>query len=388
VYESAAGDAGHDTLLEMRPTTPGARRSKKRLLGVTLTAAMLTVLPLAPNAAHAASITSEVVKSGLAFPAGFTFDSSGRIFYGERFTGEIRIFNPTADTDTSFFTVPNVTTSGEQGLLGLALHPNYPTAPYVYASVTRMDGGVNRNEIVRITDNAGSGTGMKVLFTAGTAGGNHNGGRILFGPDNRIYLIVGEKGDPAKAQRLRNRGGKVLRLNANGAVPSNNPFSGKYVFAYGIRNSFGFAFDPSTDRLWESENGPACNDELNRIISGRNYGWGPSETCSTPPAPPRNTNQDGQNPVMPKRFYTPVIAPTGAAFCSGCRLGSGSAGRLFFGAWNTGEIRRVTLNTNRTGVASQSIVYTHGSGILSMERGPDGTLYFSDSSAIYKLKLA
>jgi aldose sugar dehydrogenase len=367
---------------------PGAPKSKKRVLGVILAAALLTVLPLAPNAAYAASITSEVVKSGLAFPAGFTFDSAGRIFYGERFTGEIRIFNPTANTDTSFFTVPNVTTSGEQGLLGIALHPNYPTTPYVYASVTRTDGGVNRNEIVRITDSSGTGTGMKVLFTAGTAGGNHNGGRILFGPDNKIYLIVGEKGDPAKAQRLRNRGGKVLRLNASGTVPSGNPFSGKYVFAYGIRNSFGFAFDPSTHRLWESENGPACNDELNRIISGRNYGWGPHQTCSTPPAPPRNTNQDGPNPVMPKRFYTPVIAPTGVVFCSGCRLGTASRGRLFFGAWNTGEIRRVTLNTNRTGVASQSIIYTHGSGILSMERGPDGTLYFSDSSAIYKLKLA
>jgi aldose sugar dehydrogenase len=350
-----------------------------------LAAAMLTVLPLAP--AHAASITPQVVKSGLAFPAGFTFDSAGRIFYGERFTGEIRIFDPTANTDTSFFTVPNVTTSGEQGLLGIALHPDYPTTPYVYASVTRMDSGVNRNEIVRITDNSGTGTGMQVLFTAGTAGGNHNGGRILFGPGGRILLVVGEKGVPSRAQQLGNRGGKVLRLKADGSVPSRNPFSGSYVLAYGIRNSFGLAFDPSTGLLWESENGPACNDEINRIIAGRNYGWGPHQTCSTPPAPPRNTNQDGPNPVMPKRFYSPPIAPTGVVFCSGCGLGTDSEGRLFFGAWNTGEIRRLTLNANRTGVSSQSVVYDHGSGVLSMERGPDNALYFSDSGAIYKLNL-
>jgi glucose/arabinose dehydrogenase len=139
--------------------------------------------------------------------------------------------------------------------------------------------------------------------------------------------------------------------------------------------------------LWETENGPSCNDELNRITAGRNYGWGPSNTCDTPPDPPRNTNQDGANPVQPLRWYSPTIAPTGAAFCTRCGLGSASNGKLLFGAYNTGEIRRIKLTSDRLSVASQQVVYDHDGGVLSVERAPNGRLYFSDEGAIYRLAL-
>jgi glucose/arabinose dehydrogenase len=364
----------------MRPMT--------RALRAVSILAVVSAMVLPTPAAQAATITAESVATGLSFPAGFTFALDGRIFYGERFTGEVRIFNPATSSDQLFFTIPNLVTGGEQGLLGIALDPDYPTTPYVYASVTRSESGVGKVEIVRMTDSGGTGSDMAVIFIAGNSESNHNGGRLLFGPDDNLYFVVGEKGNPRLAQRLGNRGGKVHRITAGGAVPSDNPFADRPVFAYGIRNSFGLAFDPATGRLWESENGPACNDELNRIVRGRNYGWGPSETCGTPPSPPKNTNQDGPNPVGPRRFYTPTIAPTGVVFCSSCGLGTESEGRLFFGAWNTGEIRRVTLNDTRRSVSSQSVVYTHDSGVLSMERGPDGALYFSDSDAIFRLALA
>ena len=178
-------------------------------------------------------------------------------------------------------------------------------------------------------------------------------------------------------------GGKILRMTPSGGIPAGNPFARKRIWAYGVRNSFGFAFDPRTGRLWETENGPECNDELNRIIKGRNDGWGPNENCSG--TSPQDTNNSGPNPNLPKLWYTPPIAPTGIAFCRRCGLGSASNGRLFFGAYNTGDIRRVRLAANRLGVAGQSIVYHHGSGIMSMEVGPNGHLYFSDSGAIFRL---
>jgi glucose/arabinose dehydrogenase len=89
--------------------------------------------------------------------------------------------------------------------------------------------------------------------------------------------------------------------------------------------------------------------------------------------------------VLPKLWYTPTIAPTGIAFCDGCRLGARSRGRLFFGAYNTGALRRVTLNAARTDVRGQKVAYTHPSGILSLEAGPGGRLYLSDAGAIYRL---
>jgi glucose/arabinose dehydrogenase len=361
-----------------------------RVAGVVLVAAVLTALPPAAGPAHASHLKATPVASGLAFPAGFTFAPDGRIFYGERFSGKIRIYDPGVTTGLGrrFFTVSNLVTSGEQGLLGIALHPNYPASPYVYASAIRLVNGVGRNQIVRITDNGGTGSAMKVIFDGGASTNTHVGGRILFGPDRKLYLVVGDKQDRSRAQKINNRAGKVLRMTPGGAVPPDNPFS-NLVYAYGLRNSFGLTFDPLTDGPWETDNGPECNDEVNQIIQGANYGWGPSATCSTPPSPPANTNQNGPTPVMPQLFYTPPPALTGLVFCGGCGLGTASEGHLFFGAWNNGTIREVALNSTRTGVASDAtIVYDHPSNVLSMEEGPTGAIYFSDPDEILKLELA
>jgi glucose/arabinose dehydrogenase len=195
--------------------------------------------------------------------------------------------------------------------------------------------------------------------------------------------VVGEGHDPSNAQDLTNDAGKVLRMTPNGAVPPDNPFPDSLIFTYGLRNSFGFDFDPQTGNLWESENGPECNDEVNLELSGENHAWGPHETCSG--SPPQNTNQDGPQPrIMPLRWFTPTIAPTGAVFCDACGF-SGEDGHLFFGAYNTGEIRDVTLTADRLGIASVQIAYTNSGGILSMQDGPDGSIYFSDDGSIYQL---
>jgi aldose sugar dehydrogenase len=351
------------------------------VLAVALAAGTLLVSPASARAA----LVARRVASGLNYPAAFTFGPNDRIWYGEKNTGEIRVLNARTGADHRFFVVGRVDGTGERGLLGIALHPDFARTPDVYVYVTRMHSGRLRNQILRIHEEHGRGRNPQVVFSSpASSAAYHNGGRILFGPDGMLYAIVGEGHNPANAQQLGNDQGKILRMTPAGGIPDDNPLGHRRIFAYGIRNSFGFDFDPRTGDLWETENGPTCNDELNRIRPGSNYGWGPSYACGSA-TPPRDTNKDGPSPVLPLRWYTPTIAPTGMAFCEGCGLGRAADGAFFFGAHNTGDITRVQLNAARDDIRRRRTVFHQPSGVLSFETGPGGALYFSDAGAIYRL---
>jgi glucose/arabinose dehydrogenase len=343
----------------------------------------LTATPLAaPPAAAGGAVQVRTVKGGLNGPSGFTVDPSGdRIWFLERGTGEIRILDLDTKRTRRWFDVRGVNGSGERGALGIALHPRFPDRPFVYVYVTRRHDGNLRNQIVRIRDVNGRGRRMKILMSSpASSSPYHNGGRILFGPDDELYAIVGDGHDPRNAQdRTRNLRGKILRLDPDGTAARGNPL-GK-VWAYGIRNSFGFTFDPATGRLWETENGPQCNDEINRIRPGRNYAWGPSWTCSG--AAPANTNQDGPRPRLPQWYFGSPIAITGAAFCDGCGI-PGLQGELVFGNVTDGTIRRAILSGDRDDITSVANLVDGGS-VHSMETAPNGRIYFSTANGIFRL---
>jgi glucose/arabinose dehydrogenase len=190
------------------------------------------------------------------------------------------------------------------------------------------------------------------------------------------------------AQDLTTPAGKILRMTPTGKAPGTNVL-GHRIFVRGVRNSLGMAIDPDGGGLWETENGPECNDELNRFDNGANGGWGPRENCTG--TSPNDTNNSGPRPrTLPVWWTQPTIAPTGMVFCpsTGCGL-PGSEGHLFFGDWNDHVIHEVTLTSDRLGVDSVSSVLTRDEGILSMERDPvDGSLYFSDKTGIFKLVAA
>ena len=320
------------------------------------------------------------------WPTSFTFSSDGRLWYTQKQAGNIRIVRPGHGKHGHlFFHVRHVRSDGERGLLGIALDPNFPATPYVYVYVTRTVGGKIVNQVMRLTDKHGRGKDAKVLFQTSSPATNHNGGRLLFGPDGMLYLVIGDGANPANSQDMSSVHGKILRMTKTGTIPADNPFGHRFAYTRGNRNSFGFTFDPKTGSLWETENGPECNDEINLILPGRNYGWGPSENCSG--RSPRDTNQDGPHPRLPLRWYTPTIAPTGIAFCSSCGLGHGYQGRALFGCVNQANIRRLTLNANRTDVRSQKVVFRNGANpVLSMESAPSGSIYFSDPTGIFRLR--
>jgi glucose/arabinose dehydrogenase len=364
----------------MRPT--------RTALGLALILTLSSGALVAPAAAQTPSVRSVLVKGNLQNPAGFTFDRDGRIWYIEKDSGEIRVLTPSTGRDRLFFDIPGVNAEGERGGLGVALHPEWPATPYVYAYVTRTgSGGALQNQVLSIRADGGVGVGWTVLLRWNvTSARNHNGGRILFGPDGNLWIVTGENANPANSQDLANVRGKILRIRPNGQAPSTNPF-GTRVWAYGIRNSFGMAFDPTTGRLWETENGPACNDEINLILKGGNYAWGPSYDCPTNPTA-ADTNADGPAPRrFPKYVITDTIGITGAAFCVGCGLGASVHGDLLFADVNTAWIRALDLTADRTGfvAGSRRDIVRMPTAVYSMERAPDGRIYVSGPTGIWRL---
>jgi glucose/arabinose dehydrogenase len=379
------------------------KRSAARLLAVAIGCSAVAGLGSGSSTVSAAqaggrdsatvrSIEVRTVAVGLNGPAGFTFTPDGRIVYLERGSGEVRILDPATRKDRLFFRLRGVSGDGERGALGVAVHPRWPAEPFVYVYVTRRIQGALRNQIVRIESVQGAGAHMEILVsTPASSSPYHNGGRISFGPDGKLYAIVGDGHDSSNSQdRSDNLLGKILRMTPTGAAPPDNPFPGSTIFAFGIRNSFGFAFDPKTGRLWETDNGPGCNDELNLIVAGRNYAWGTNQNCGSAEAP-LDTNNSGPQPrQMPELFFRAPIGITGAAFCDGCGLGRRVEGDLFFGDANDGALRRVVLDAARDDVARGpvKVLDAPAGAIYSIEVGPDGRIYFSDDRGIYRLSPA
>jgi hypothetical protein len=325
--------------------------------------------------AHATSIgppTVNAVLTGLNFPLSLKFAPDGRIFYNEKDTGNIRIIQPNGTLlPTPFARVNPVFNTGEAGLLGIALDPSFASNNYVYVYYTYRDSGsFTHGHIVRYTASGNTGTGPRDIFDVTSSAPNtvyHNGGYIKFGPDGKLYAMVGEFHQGQQAQNQTSMTGKMLRMNPDGSAPIDNPTSGSLDYASGIRNSFGFDFDSSNNRLIATMAGPSSDDKILVIVKGGNYGW---PTCLAICNDPRFID-----PIVD--FYQ-IVTPTGIAAVA--------QNSYIFGEWNTGNL--VQLQLNATGsVLSMTQLYTAPSGIIAVELGPNNRLYFTTSDAIYTYDL-
>jgi glucose/arabinose dehydrogenase len=327
--------------------------------------------------AQAAPQEEEVVRCRACWITAFAFTPDGsEIFYAERFSGEIRRMSLETGEDVRWARIRGVARGGERGVLGLALDPGWLQGSQherVYVYFTQAE--PERNLIVRVRK--GAGRVHRLTLATVPASPVHNGGPLHFGPDGKLYAVTGDAGSPALSQRRSTLAGKVLRMNQNGSGPRTNPFRGR-TYSYGHRNSFGFTWDPLTGRLWQTENGPECDDEINRIRSGRNYGWGADSSC------PR-TSESGPTPIQPVLRINPIVAPTGAAFCIGCGLAPQLDGDLLVGTFSPGRILAYELGAARKGIVGRSVVLNRNDAVLAMESAPDGSVYFSDVRGIYRL---
>ena len=188
----------------------------------------------------------------------FSPDNTGKFFLTEKSTGRIRVFENDA-VQPALFAMVRVASAGEQGLLGVAVHPAYPDSPFVYILYTRSSD--RANVIVRYRDSSNIGIQPRVIFTIPRTNNSttQNGGTIHFGPDGKLYASIGDFGVPSNAADTTdgtNTRGKILRLNPDGSIPSDNPFMDKPFWSYGHHNSFDFTFDWQTGEAYCSENLP------------------------------------------------------------------------------------------------------------------------------------
>jgi len=324
----------------------------------------------------------QAVLTSLNFPVGMSPAPDGRVFFNERFTGNIRIIDQQWQLMTQPFCQISIATSGEQGLLGLTLDPGFTQNRFVYVYYTAP--GATMNRVVRYTESSGSCTEETLILDNLPANTNHNGGIIQFGPDGKLYVIIGDSQNSANSQSLTTLAGKILRVNQDGSAPTDNPFfsnangDAKKVFSLGHRNSYGFTFHGHTGHLWESENGPEDNDEINRVVAGGNYGW--------PIVRGIAGNSNFRDPIL---AYTPTIAPTGiiAVPENSTVYPVAYRNNLLFVDFNGGKIRRVVLSgADLTQLGTSSLAYNGGQGgLLSLMLGPDGFVYVSNTNAIFKV---
>lgn len=372
------------------------RRNRGAFVAVSLACVLLlSVVLVGSRPAAALTGTLEVVYSGLDWPTAFAFAPDGRLFVAERYSGKILIIENGTVLPDAFYQFDDLGTLHDEGLLGLALDPSFPSAPWVYVYYTfdDADNGTVYNRIVRIQATGNTGGPMEVLLDQIPSGVWHIGGPIQFGPDGKLYAVVGDSYIPANAQNLSTMAGKVLRMNPDGSVPDDNPFVGNasvnpFIYTYGHRNNFGIAFQPATGDAIVTENGPECNDEVNRLVPGRNYGWGPTYTCTHPPPDPLNTNRDGPDPVLPMIWYSPNTALTNAIVYDGSSF-AGWQGDFFFGTWNTRSVHRLDLAPPLYDtVLSDEVIVTlpvgASGGIVDVEEGLDGAIWLSDPDTIYR----
>jgi glucose/arabinose dehydrogenase len=348
----------------------------RRIASVLALAGLLVALsPLAASPASARIARRAVIQCTGCWPGAFDFSPNGRtIAYGERLSGEIRLYSLDTGRNTLWRRVRGLQTCCEQGLLGLAIHPDWPNPRTMFVYVTHAPSDENR--ILRITKRDDGSFGVRILASIPGATGYHNGGVIHIGPDGLLYAVTGDAHDADRAQDLSDRAGKVLRMTRSGGIPSGDS---DRILSYGHRNSYGLAFDPETGSVWQTENGPECNDEVNLIVGG-NYGWGPSASCPY-------TNTSGPDPIhRPEVFFNPVIAPTGAVFCDACRLGRSVHRRLLIGSWNDRRIRKLTLDAARDDVVRRRYLYQNSSGVVGLAAHPiTHRVWFSDPNGIYRL---
>jgi aldose sugar dehydrogenase len=356
------------------------------------------------------SLTVTEIVSGLSAPIQFSFLGTNDLLVLEKNSGQVRrvldgVLQPTPVLDVA------VDNSSERGLLGLALHPGFATNHFVYLCYTESStgsdtGGVDPQCICiyryEWTGSALANATPIYQFSIQPGVGNHNGGVITFGPDDKLYAVTG---DHNRSGQLQNHPGGpapddtsvIVRLNDDGAAPNDNPFFSQSgmtnVFAYGVRNSFGIVFDPVNGNLWDTENGPNSYDEINLVLPGFNSGWreiqGPAARSAG------STNNlfvvTGSHYTEPRFSWLTTVAPTALAFLNSSVLGAQYENDLFVGDFNNGLLYRFSLNPARTDLVlsgtladkvadtageRQAVEFGSGFGAISdLKVGLDGRLY-------------
>jgi glucose/arabinose dehydrogenase len=253
---------------------------------------LVVIVSMAGVPARAATLpdgfSETLVAGGLSAPTAMQFAPDGRLFVCEQ-NGTLRVIKNGVLLPTPFVTLSNVNSAGERGLLGVAFDPNFSVNHFVYVYYTTTSPTLH-NRISRLTANgdvAVPGSEVAIFDLPNLSATNHNGGALAFAGDGKLYVGVGENNVPSNAQSLATPLGKMLRINSDGSIPSDNPFynvttgNSRAIWALGLRNPFTFAFHPNGTTMYINDVGAATWEEINVGGAGFNYGWPNTEGPTT-----------------------------------------------------------------------------------------------------------
>jgi glucose/arabinose dehydrogenase len=326
-----------------------------------------------------------VLASGLTNPTAMTFAPDGRLFVCQQ-GGQLRVIKNGALLATPFVSL-TVDSNGERGLLGVAFDPNFASNNFVYVYYTATTPATH-NRVSRFTasvgnpDVAAAGSEVAIFDLNNLSGAtNHNGGAIHFGPDGKLYVAVGENANAANSQSIGNLLGKILRINADGTIPADNPttFGGiagspaginRAIWSVGLRNPYTFTFQPGSGRLFINDVGQNAWEEINDGIAGSNYGWSICEGVCAPP------NANFRDPLFQYGHggsATTGCAITGGAFYNPTTVNfpSDYVGKYFYAEFCTGWIRRFD-----PALGTDTAFATGASSPVELIVTADGSLYY------------
>ncbi len=368
-----------------------------------------------------AGFSRATVASGLSQPTAFVFKGA-QIFVTETASGSVRVVRPDGSLRPLPFVSLNVSSQSERGLLGIALDPNFATNKFVYVYYTTGPGalgytGSPKNRVSRFTFVPGTGTGVDetiIVDNIPSDAGNHNGGDIHFGFDGKLYIAVGDGGsfhdDALTLDTLR---GKILRINADGTSPPDNPHKDdagarrcgkpggekpgngpcKEIYAYGFRNPFRFSLRQANSSYLIADVGEGTWEELDVLVADGNYGWNVVEG----PCPLTNTNCDPSTTPYPPQFQYPNhfykhtgLGETGRTIIAGAFAENGSnypapyAGAYFYGDFSANWVHVLTMNMANT--VTGQLDFGALNTPVAFRNGPDGNIYVLSygDGALYK----
>ena len=328
-----------------------------------------------PKESQVVPYSVERVVTGLEVPWSLVFTSNDRWLVSER-KGTIRVVEDGVLQAVPLITFEGVSTQSEEGLMGLALDPDYAENKLVYACYAAIEGDGLADRIVRFEDMGDSTTQPQVILDDIPAARFHAGCRLGFGPDGKLYITTGDATDKDIAQDIDSLGGKILRVNSDGSIPDDNPFEDSAIWSLGHRNPQGIAWQPGTDQLFATEHGPSGNDgpaggdEVNIIEKGANYGW-----------PIVSHEETDEQFVSPLLVFTPAVAPSGATFYSGSALPQ-FTGDLFFTGLRGEALVRVVFSTSDPSKVAQfeKLPDVNVGRIRDVVEGPGEAIYFMTSN--------
>jgi glucose/arabinose dehydrogenase len=360
-------------------------------LGAVFTASSLAIAADPTFPGSAGSLSVQTVASGLVHPWSLAFLPDGRMLVTER-PGRMRVVTRTGQMSAALRNVPSVYAQSQAGLMDVLLARDFDSTHTIFVCYAEPADGGGRIAVLRarlIDGETPRLDAASVIFRqkGPVSRGLNIGCRMVQAPDGNLFVTLGDHFAPKElAQKLDNHIGKIVRITTDGAAPADNPFVGKQdalaeIWAYGLRNAQGLAFNPADGKLWEQEHGPMGGDEINIIEKGRNYGWPRvSYGVNYDGSPVGNGKATMDGVTDPVWHWTPSIAPSGMAFYTGDLI-PGWKGSLFNGALKFELLSRLELKGDKA-VKEERLLQNLHERIRDVRQGPDGALYLlTDNSS-------